>query len=101
LCHHVVAKLPVPRGHRNVPPARNKDAIAMTPNIDRRGRIARAVSGALTIALGIGLWPLGWPGSFGVRLLICLGCLIFGAFQLYEAKRSWCVMRACGIRTPM
>lgn len=26
---------------------------------------------------------------------------LMGLFQLFEARRGWCVVRACGIRTPL
>jgi hypothetical protein len=63
----------------------------LTPNIDRRGRIARAIYGAvLLIVGGVAVFYVWWAGA----LLI-----VAGAFGLYEAKRGWCLMRACGIKT--
>jgi hypothetical protein len=60
-------------------------------NIDRRGRIVRAVWGAGLIVAGLLLWERSaW---------ICIALLAFGVFALYEAGRGWCVMRACGIKT--
>jgi len=60
-------------------------------NIDRRGRIVRALWGLALIIVGVLLWTRSaW---------ICLGLVAFGAFALYEAVRGWCVMRACGIKT--
>lgn len=71
------------------------------PNIKRAGRIARAITGLLTLAAGGTLWVIHWPASPTYRLILTAICVAAGAFQLYEAKRSWCVMRACGVRTPM
>jgi hypothetical protein len=63
----------------------------LTPNIDRRGRIARAIYGTLLlIAGGVAVFYVWWVGA----LLI-----LAGAFGLYEAKRAWCLLRACGIKT--
>jgi len=60
-------------------------------NIDRRGRIVRAIWGTSLIIAGLLLWGRnGW---------ICLALVGFGVFALYEAARGWCLMRACGIKT--
>jgi hypothetical protein len=62
-------------------------------NLDRRGRVVRAVWGALLIVAGLWLWKhSGWA---------CLALVGFGVFALYEALRGWCVMRACGIKTKL
>ena len=60
-------------------------------NIDRAGRITRAILGTLLVAGGVTafFWNV-WAG---------VGLLSGGAFVLFEAFRGWCVMRACGIKT--
>lgn len=73
----------------------------MRSNIDRKGRIARAITGSLCIAFGAVCWMIGWPEAAGGRWIVILTALAAGGFQLFEAKNSWCVMRACGIKTPM
>lgn len=73
----------------------------MTPNIERRGRIARAVTGTLCVAGGVLTAWLAWPESPGMRWTVAGALIAAGAFQWFEAKRGWCVMRACGVRTPM
>ncbi len=70
-------------------------------NIDRRGRIVRAVSGLVCLALGVavlllGGWLPGWLRWGGGALLAALG-----AFQLFEARKGWCAVRALGYRTPI
>ena len=62
------------------------------PNIDRRGRVLRLIPGIVLCLAGIalGIWVRWWLG-----LVACLG----GTFMIYEASRSWCVVRACGIKT--
>jgi hypothetical protein len=62
------------------------------PNIDRKGRIARLIWGLLS--LGGGVW-------LGLAVSWWLGGLLFAAAALsfYEAARSWCILRACGIKT--
>jgi hypothetical protein len=60
-------------------------------NIDRRGRIVRAVWGiALILAGALVSGRSGWA---------CFFLVAFGVFALYEAARGWCLMRACGIKT--
>ena len=60
-------------------------------NIERRGRIVRAIYGLALIALALiflrkHLW-----------LLLIVSAL--GVFGLFEALRGWCLARACGIKT--
>ena len=73
----------------------------MQRNIRKAGRIARAITGLLTIVLGVLLILSGWPASVAWRWLLAVLAFAAGAFQLFEAARCWCVMRACGIKTPM
>ena len=73
----------------------------MKPNIDRKGRAARAISGTLCIAAGAVTWWVEWPESITWRIVATVVAVVAGAFQLFEARRSWCVMRACGFKTPM
>jgi len=71
------------------------------PNIDRKGRIARAIAGSLCIMFCVVCWVAGWPETAGYRWIILLTALAAGGFQLFEAKNSWCFVRACGIKTPV
>lgn len=61
------------------------------PNITRTGRVARLIWGLVMLVAGI----------IAVGELWWLGALFFisAAFAFYEAARSWCVLRACGIKT--
>jgi DUF2892 family protein len=63
------------------------------PNIGRRGRIARAIYGIILILAGLVLLFYCWWAA--------LILILAGAFGLYEAKRGWCVVRACGIKTKL
>ena len=64
-----------------------------TPNLDRKGRLVR------------GLWALVLfvAAGFGFLTTLWLGVLltVAGVFGLFEAFRSWCVLRACGIKTKL
>lgn len=73
----------------------------MKSNIDGKGRIARAVSGILCIGFGASLWLIDWPESFTIRWIVTVLAVAAGVFQLFEARKSWCVVRACGWKTPM
>jgi hypothetical protein len=61
------------------------------PNIQRHGRIARGVIGALCLIAGIIL----------VDYVLWLGLIfvVAGLFAIYEALSGWCLARACGIKT--
>lgn len=61
------------------------------PNIERQGRIIRALIGvALFVAALIVGQSLWWAG-------LLLGAC--AAFAWFEAARGWCAARACGIKT--
>jgi hypothetical protein len=62
------------------------------PNIDRKGRLVRAVYGGVMIALGWFLNHAGHPRFAAAAILA-------GGLAWIEAARGWCVARACGIRT--
>ncbi len=66
------------------------------PNLERRGRVARAVAGvSLIVAAPLLFWRAGW------NVWICAVALSGGAFVLFEAMRGWCFLRACGIKTKL
>jgi Inner membrane protein YgaP-like, transmembrane domain len=61
------------------------------PNLDRHGRMARGVMGALCLIAGI----------IVVDYVLWLGLVfvVAGLFAIFEAIAKWCVVRACGIKT--
>lgn len=61
------------------------------PNIDKKGRIIRAL--AATVLLGGGMAALFF------NWILSLVLLASGGFVLFEALRGWCVVRACGVKT--
>jgi hypothetical protein len=65
-----------------------------TPNIESKGRFARAALGILLITAAILFFRQGWVVTAALLLAS-------GAFCLFEAARGWCVARACKIRTPL
>ena len=73
-----------------------------TCNIDSRGKFARLVYGIILVAIGVVLlvfWALR-EGGF-VSWIVCVACLLSGAFAIFEARAGWCVMRAMGFKTPV
>ena len=76
--------------------------MALTCNIDRRGRVARLISGLLVLAIGIAMtvtWAV--PSGSWIAWAAALFTLAAGLFQIFEAWKGWCVMRAMGYKTPM
>lgn len=71
----------------------------LVPNIDERGKAYRRRGGTALIVLGIvtGAWPV-LTGSFGGFIVSGL-LIVTGAFMLFEARNSWCALRAAGIKT--
>jgi len=73
----------------------------MKPNIERAGRIARAISGTLCVIGGVACILGAWPEAVVWRWVLAAALVVFGVFQWFEARKGWCAVRACGIRTPM
>jgi DUF2892 family protein len=63
------------------------------PNLDTRGRVARAIWGLMLIVAA----TITLSRSRLVSGLLGAG----GLFAFFEAARGWCVMRACGIKTKL
>ncbi len=73
----------------------------VTPNIGTAGRIARGISGLLCIVAGIIMLWLHWPESTPWRWGMAVCLIAGGLFQGFEARRGWCIARACGLKTPL
>jgi len=73
----------------------------MVPNIEWKGRVARAMTGAICVVAGVLVALFLWPDAPTARWVVCGLLVLAGVFQLFEARKGWCVMRACGVRTPM
>lgn len=76
--------------------------MALTCNIDARGKLARLIWGVLLVILGAILvifWaiPAGtfWPWTVSVA------SILGGGFAIFEARAGWCIIRAMGLKTPM
>lgn len=83
---------------------REKSALGLTCNIDRRGRRARAATGIVLLAAAGLAFTLGATRSGGLSLpwgIAVVSLLIGGGFCLFEAANGWCALRAMGIRTKL
>ena len=73
----------------------------MQCNIDAKGKAVRMISGIIVGAVGLILLLLAVFGMLNERWAwITSGVLIsLGAFQIFEARAGWCIVRAMGIKT--
>ena len=62
------------------------------PNLDSKGRLARALYGCAMILAGWLLSRASHPG-------LGMAAILAGGFAWLEAVRGWCMVRACGIKT--
>ena len=76
--------------------------MAMTCNIDSRGKLARLIYGIILVILAIALAIFWARGSGSILRWSLTGvCVLMGGFAVFEARAGWCAMRAIGIKTPM
>ncbi len=76
--------------------------MALTCNIDARGKAVRLVSG-IALLVGGSVTTLSWalPAGGALSWAVSLGLLASGAFGIFEARNGWCALRALGVRTPL
>jgi hypothetical protein len=73
----------------------------MKCNIDSRGRAIRRNSGIVCCALGsVLIAGTFWGRFFWLFLSMGIVLILAGIFQIYESRKSWCALRAMGIKTP-
>ncbi|MGD0463338.1 MAG: hypothetical protein ABSB74_12710 [Tepidisphaeraceae bacterium] len=72
--------------------------MALTCNIDARGKRARLISGILQLAAAVGVAAL-WGSSSILAWILASLLGIAGAFAVFEARAGWCALRAMGIKT--
>jgi hypothetical protein len=74
--------------------------IAMTCNIDAKGRAVRLIIGLVSLLAGVlmlGLWA--WRAGGWLAWAASIAVLIYGAFATFEGWAGWCVVRAMGFKT--
>jgi hypothetical protein len=74
--------------------------MALTCNIDSRGKAVRLRSGIVFLLLAVVL-ALAWalPGRSTSGWIVAATLAVSGAFSIFEARAGWCAVRAMGIRT--
>ena len=76
--------------------------MAITCNIDQRGRKVRILAGAFVESLGIllgVLWFLEWTPAW--TIWPALATWLSGMFVIVEGALGWCAVRAMGFKTPI
>jgi hypothetical protein len=73
----------------------------MQCNIQRGGRVARIVVGAVVELAGLGLFAWWYLGGADWLVWPATGCVIGGNFAMFEGAVGWCAVRAMGFRTPL
>ena len=75
----------------------------MKCNIDRKGRTARIIFGAICDGIGSLLIVLAVVGSGPFWILLIAGIMLMaaGLFSIVEGMIGWCATRAMGFKTPM
>jgi len=74
--------------------------MALTCNIDAKGRLVRLILGIVELVgavLMIILWAL--PSGEWLPWTVALGLLALGLLAIFEARAGWCIVRAMGIKT--
>jgi hypothetical protein len=74
--------------------------MAMTCNIDARGKAARLRIGISLVLVGLVLvfaWAI--PSGTALAWYVTASILAAGAFAIFEARAGWCALRAMGVRT--
>lgn len=79
----------------------------MKCNIDDKGRRVRRTGGIVCCVAGAALVAVFLAARFGVLSahysyalpIVGLALLAGGVFQLYEARKGWCALRAMGVKT--
>jgi len=75
----------------------------MQCNIDANGKKVRFIGGSITTLIGLVLLglALGKVIEGGWVWPVVVITLLSGAFQIFEARAGWCVVRAMGFKTPV
>ncbi|MGP1310888.1 MAG: hypothetical protein ACTS27_11890 [Phycisphaerales bacterium] len=88
---------------QHAPDQPKKSALGLTCNIDRSGKRARAIAGALLLVGAAGAFYAAAvnPSARVVGIVAGVSAAIGGAFCLFEAANGWCAVRAMGFKTKL
>lgn len=74
--------------------------MALTCNIDARGKAVRLQIGIFMLVVGLVLlfaWAV--PAGTALAWFVTASAIGTGAFSIFEARAGWCALRAMGVRT--
>jgi hypothetical protein len=74
--------------------------MALTCNIDAKGKLVRLTYGVVMVAAGLAMvawWA--WGSGAWLPWTVSGAVVAFGAFGVFEARAGWCVVRAMGFKT--
>ena len=73
----------------------------MQCNIDAKGKQVRLISGMIVTSIAVMVLLLRAVGVFEGNWAWVVGGLMLasGAFQIFEARAGWCIVRAMGFKT--
>jgi uncharacterized membrane protein HdeD (DUF308 family) len=72
----------------------------MKCNIDEKGRRVRRAGGVVCCVAGAALAIIFFANHYSYAILVVgLALLAAGVFQLFEARKGWCALRAMGMKT--
>ena len=74
--------------------------MALTCNIDAKGKKIRLINGIVTVGIALilmGFWAI--PAGTILPWIVTAIVLLIGAFMIFEARAGWCVVRAMGFKT--
>lgn len=75
----------------------------MQCNIDAKGKSVRLIGGMISLLIGLILGGLAFAHVVDGQWVwpVVIATLLSGAFQIFEARAGWCVLRAMGFKTPV
>jgi hypothetical protein len=76
--------------------------MALTCNLDSRGKALRLILGIIFVFDGLILLLLrALRTGSTIAWIASIAMILAGAFMIFEGKKGWCVMRAMGFKTPI
>jgi len=74
--------------------------MGLTCNIDAKGKKVRFINGIVTVLIALVLaafWAI--PAGTAIPWMVTAFVFLSGAFMIFDARASWCVIRAMGSKT--
>jgi sugar phosphate permease len=85
---------------RNICPVCYDFAMALTCNIDAKGKRVRLINGIIMILAAVAVAVFWARPQHSIVGWVIAGIILFcGGFSVFEAQAGWCALRAMGIKT--